>query len=193
MSFSTFMRGITLYCKWVDSLGVFNVVWVNFFSLRNPCWLLFLTGFSLVCCSFFACLFTPPWPVPFILFCILGVPLFAWLALGWSLLFGVHGVLLPCMNIYVMKLLVGPPLLVFKFSLCWCSWFILEIRQYLPAWLMHSGFKLLGLSSSLHGGNSVSLHDWLALTLHDWAESAWILCFALICCSILAGSSILPG
>jgi len=57
--------------------------------------------------------------------------------------------------------------LVFKFSLCWCSWFILEIRQYLPAWLMHSGFKLLGLSSSLHGGNSVSLHDWLALTLHD--------------------------
>jgi hypothetical protein len=57
--------------------------------------------------------------------------------------------------------------LVFKFSMCWCSWFILEIRQYLPAWLMHSGFKLLGLSSSLHGGNSVSLHDWLALTLHD--------------------------
>ena len=116
MSSSTFMRGITLYCKWVDSLGVFNAVWINF---------------SAGCCS------------------------------G----------------------LVSH----------WCVAVSLIIRQYLPAWLMHSGFKLLGLSSSLHGGNSVSLHDWMALTLHDWAESAWILCSALIRCSTLAGSSILLG
>jgi hypothetical protein len=47
------MRGITLYCKWVDSFGMFNAVWINFSSLRNPCWLLFRTGLSLVCCSFF--------------------------------------------------------------------------------------------------------------------------------------------
>jgi hypothetical protein len=30
----------------------------------------------------------------------------------------VHGVLLPCMKIYVKKLLVGPTPLVFAFSLC---------------------------------------------------------------------------
>jgi hypothetical protein len=89
--------------------------------------------------------------------------------------------------------LSGPPLWFLHSPCVWCSWFILEIRQYVPAWLMHSGFKLLGLSSSLHGGSSVSLHDWLALSLHGWAVSAWILCFALIRCWILAGSSVLLG
>jgi len=55
---------------------------------------------------------------------------------------GVLGVMLPCMQLHLLKIVVGPTTLALHSPWFWCSRFILEFLHYVPVWLMHSGFMV---------------------------------------------------
>ena len=71
------------------------------------------------------------------------------------------GVMLPCIQIHLLKIVVGPTTLALHSPWFWCSRLILEFLHYVPAWLMHSGFMvhclMLGPLLSFSGDTCASV------------------------------------